>query len=80
MSLNCFFKVTYLLQVLQLWLMTQNFSFVVAGATVFGMLAYPDLKSTNSGLFIVLVIVTNVSGAMGMLSTLAGTILVEREW
>ncbi|XP_030518226.2 solute carrier family 40 member 2-like isoform X3 [Rhodamnia argentea] len=72
-------KLSYV-KVLQLWLITQNFSFVVAGATVFGMLAYPDLKSTNSGLFIMLIIVTNVSGAMGMLSTLAGTILIEREW
>ncbi|XP_039167569.1 solute carrier family 40 member 2 isoform X1 [Eucalyptus grandis] len=67
-------------KVLRLWLVTQNFSFVVAGATVFGMLAYPDLKSTNPGVFIVLIVVTNLSGAMGMLSTLAGTILIEREW
>ncbi|KAF8041919.1 hypothetical protein BT93_A0498 [Corymbia citriodora subsp. variegata] len=72
-------KLSYV-KVLQLWLVTQNFSFMVAGATVFGMLAYPDLKSTNPGLFIVLIVVTNVSGAMGMLSTLAGTILIEREW
>ncbi|KAK3444928.1 hypothetical protein EUGRSUZ_A00632 [Eucalyptus grandis] len=72
-------KLSYV-KVLQLWLMTQNFSFVVAGATVFGMLAYSDLKSTNPGLFIVLIVVTNLSGAMGMLSTLAGTILIEREW
>jgi iron-regulated transporter 1 len=27
-----------------------------------------------------LVILTNISGAIGVLSTLAGTILIEREW
>jgi len=27
-----------------------------------------------------LVVVTNVSGALAALSTLAGTILIEREW
>lgn len=60
--------------------MTQNFSFIVAGGTVFGLLAYPDLKSTSVEAFVLLVLVTNVSGAVGVLSTLAGTILIEREW
>lgn len=40
----------------------------------------PDLKSTNYLAFLSLVIVTNISGALGTLSTLAGTILIEREW
>ncbi|KAF2306498.1 hypothetical protein GH714_018717 [Hevea brasiliensis] len=38
------------------------------------------VKSTNFTAFIFLVILTNISGAIGVLSTLAGTILIEREW
>ncbi|XP_050381932.1 solute carrier family 40 member 2-like isoform X2 [Argentina anserina] len=30
--------------------------------------------------FVLLIILTNISGALGVLSTLAGTILVERDW
>ncbi|KAL3753515.1 hypothetical protein ACJRO7_000853 [Eucalyptus globulus] len=67
-------------KVLQLWLVTQNFSFIVAGGTVLGLLAYPDLKSTSVQAFVLLVPLTNVYGAVGVLSTLAGTILIEREW
>uniref|UniRef100_A0A5B6YZR1 Solute carrier family 40 member n=1 Tax=Davidia involucrata TaxID=16924 RepID=A0A5B6YZR1_DAVIN len=72
-------KLTYV-KVLQLWLLTQNFSFVVAGGTVIGLLVHLNLKSTNFMAFISLVILTNISGAVGVLSTLAGTILIEREW
>ncbi|XP_051131315.1 solute carrier family 40 member 2-like isoform X2 [Andrographis paniculata] len=36
--------------------------------------------SANYVAFISLVIVINLTGAVGMLSTLAGTILIEREW
>ena len=67
-------------QVLKLWLWTQNLSFVVAGVAVIGLLVYSNLKYTNLAAFITLVILTNVSGAIGVLSTLAGTILIEREW
>ncbi|XP_059668099.1 solute carrier family 40 member 2-like isoform X2 [Cornus florida] len=72
-------KLTYV-KVLQLWLLTQNLSFMVAGGTVIGLLVYPNLKLTNLTAFISLVILTNISGAVGVLSTLAGTILIEREW
>lgn len=72
-------RLTYM-QVLQLWLLTQNASFIVAGGTVMGLLVYPGLKSKNFIAFISLIIVTNISGAIGVLSTLAGTILIEREW
>lgn len=68
------------LQILQLWLLTQNLSFMVAGGTVVALVVNPDLKSTNYLAFLSLVIVTNISGALGTLSTLAGTILIEREW
>ena len=53
---------------------------MVAGGTVFGLLTYSNWKSTNLSMFVLLVVVTNVAGAVGVLSTLAGTILVEREW
>ncbi|XAR68750.1 hypothetical protein NMG60_11000108 [Bertholletia excelsa] len=72
-------SLTYV-KVLQLWLLTQNLSFVVAGATMIVLLAYPDMKHTNFIGFMSLVIATNISGAVGVLSTLAGTILIEREW
>ncbi|RVW74809.1 Solute carrier family 40 member 2 [Vitis vinifera] len=45
-----------------------------------GLLVYSNLKYTNLAAFIALVILTNISGAIGVLSTLAGTILIEREW
>lgn len=67
-------------QVLQLWLVTQNLSFIVAGGTVVTLLVYSTLKMENFSAFVLLVILTNISGAVGVLSTLAGTILIEREW
>ncbi|KAK3029512.1 hypothetical protein RJ639_037533, partial [Escallonia herrerae] len=72
-------KLSYI-KVLQLWLLTQNLSFIVAGGTVVAVLIKPDLKSTNFMAFIILVLLINVSGAVAVLSTLAGTILIEREW
>ncbi|KAK9290223.1 hypothetical protein L1049_008390 [Liquidambar formosana] len=72
-------RLTYV-QVLQIWLLTQNLSFMVAGCTVIGLLVYSGLKFTNFTAFIALVVLTNISGAVGVLSTLAGTILIEREW
>ncbi|KAK9290110.1 hypothetical protein L1049_008274 [Liquidambar formosana] len=39
-------RLTYV-QVLRLWLLTQNLSFIVAGGTVIGLLVYPGLKFTN---------------------------------
>ncbi|URD93947.1 solute carrier family 40 member [Musa troglodytarum] len=72
-------KLTYL-QVLRLWLLTQNLSFVVAGCSVTVLLVYNGLMSTAYVNFMLLVVVVNISGAVGKLSTLAGTILIEREW
>ncbi|KAL2557846.1 Solute carrier family 40 member 2 [Forsythia ovata] len=72
-------KLSYF-QVLQLWLLTQNLSFMVAGGAVIAFLVPADLKSANFMAFISFVIVINISGAVGVLSTLAGTILIEREW
>ncbi|KAL9268057.1 Solute carrier family 40 member 2-like protein [Drosera capensis] len=72
-------KLTYV-KVLQLWSVIQNLSFIVAGSTVILLLHYSDLKTTHFPLIALLVALTNVSGAVGMLSTLSGTILIEREW
>ncbi|KAL6574529.1 hypothetical protein OROMI_011814 [Orobanche minor] len=72
-------KLSYI-QVLKLWLLSQNLSFMVAGGAVIAILMYRDLLSANYTAFIALVILINISGAVGVLSTLAGTILVEREW
>ncbi|KZV15256.1 solute carrier family 40 member 2-like [Dorcoceras hygrometricum] len=68
------------IQVLQLWLWSQNISFMVAGGGVFAILVRPGLMSSNFVAFISLVVLINISGAVGVLSTLAGTILIEREW
>ncbi|KAL1196613.1 Solute carrier family 40 member 2 [Cardamine amara subsp. amara] len=67
-------------KVLRLWLVTQNLSFIVAGGSVIALLLVPDLKSHNFHVFATLIVLTNVSGAIGVLSTLAGTILIERDW
>ena len=53
---------------------------MVAGGTVLALLVKSDLESTNFVAFVSLVVLTNISGAVGVLSTLAGTILIEREW
>jgi len=60
--------------------LTQNLSFLVAGGTVIGLLVYQGFRFTAPAVFMLLVAVTNISGAVGVLSTLAGTILIEREW
>ncbi|KAJ0743268.1 putative ferroportin-1, MFS transporter superfamily [Helianthus annuus] len=70
----------YHLCVLRFWLLTQNLSFIIAGVTVVGLLISPDLRVTNVPTFSLLVVLTNLSGAVAVLSTLAGTILIEREW
>ncbi|KVH94900.1 hypothetical protein Ccrd_003042 [Cynara cardunculus var. scolymus] len=67
-------------KVLRIWLLTQNLSFIVAGITVVGLLISPDLRITNVTAFSLLVVLINLSGAVAVLSTLAGTILIEREW
>ncbi|XP_075485955.1 solute carrier family 40 member 2-like isoform X2 [Primulina tabacum] len=72
-------KLSYI-QVLQLWLLSQNLSFMVAGGGVLGILVYTGSMSLNFTAFISLVVLINISGAVGVLSTLAGTILIEREW
>ncbi|KAK6290723.1 hypothetical protein POUND7_002264 [Theobroma cacao] len=72
-------RLTYV-KVLKLWLVTQNLSLIIAGCAVMALLVFSSLKVTNLVAFISLVILTNISGAVGVLSTLAGTILIEREW
>ncbi|KAL8168142.1 LOW QUALITY PROTEIN: hypothetical protein V2J09_009641 [Rumex salicifolius] len=72
-------KLSYV-KVLQIWTLTQNLSFAIAGGTVITLLTYSDLNSTNSVAFASLVVVTDICGAIAVLSTLAGTILIEREW
>lgn len=72
-------RFTYI-KVLRLWLVTQNLSSIIAGGTVMALLVYSDLSRTNFHAFIMLVILTNVAGAVAVTSTLAGTILVERDW
>ncbi|KAK9072985.1 hypothetical protein SSX86_007307 [Deinandra increscens subsp. villosa] len=67
-------------KVLSLWLLTQNLSFIVAGVAMVGLLVSPDLRLTNAPTFALLVVLTNLSGAVAVLSSLAGTILIEREW
>lgn len=80
--IKCMVKLLFFLyeQVLQLWLLSQNLSFMVAGGAVVAILMYADLMPANYAAFISLLILINISGAVGVLSTLAGTILVEREW
>ncbi|KAI3759918.1 hypothetical protein L1987_50304 [Smallanthus sonchifolius] len=67
-------------KVLRFWLLTQNLSFFVAGVAMVGLLVSPDLRVTSALTFALLVVLTNLSGAVAVLSTLAGTILIEREW
>ncbi|XP_020267729.1 solute carrier family 40 member 1 isoform X2 [Asparagus officinalis] len=71
-------QLTYI-QVLRLWLLTQNLSFLVAGGTVIALLVCDGFRFSAPTVFMLLVAVTNISGAVGVLSTLAGTILIERE-
>lgn len=67
-------------KVLRLWLVCQNLSYTIAGGAVIKLLLVSDLKSQNLPMFVILVALTNVAGANGVLSTLAGTILIERDW
>ncbi|XP_071738449.1 solute carrier family 40 member 2-like isoform X2 [Rutidosis leptorrhynchoides] len=67
-------------KVLRVWLVTQNLSFIVAGISVVGLLISPDLRTTNVAIFSLLIVMINLSGALAVLSSLAGTILIEREW
>ncbi|MED6170870.1 Solute carrier 40 member 2 [Stylosanthes scabra] len=67
-------------KVLQLWLVTQNLSFLIAGIAVITLLVYSSLKYTNFLAFIQLLVLINVCGGISVLSTLAGTILIERDW
>jgi len=59
---------------------TQNLSFVIAGTTVIVLLVNSSLKFTNFSAFMLLLWTINICGGIGVLSTLAGTILIEREW
>ncbi|XP_060174474.1 solute carrier family 40 member 2 [Lycium barbarum] len=72
-------RLTYV-KILQLWLLSQNISFIVAGGAVVALLIRSDLILVNLMAFISLVCLINTSGAVAVLSTLAGTILIEREW
>ncbi|KAL1193679.1 Solute carrier family 40 member 1 [Cardamine amara subsp. amara] len=67
-------------KVLRLWLVCQNLSYTIAGGAVIKLLLGSDLKSQNLPVFAILVALTNVAGAIGALSTLGGTILIERDW
>ncbi|XP_010505470.1 PREDICTED: solute carrier family 40 member 1-like [Camelina sativa] len=67
-------------KVLRLWLLFQNLSYTIAGGAVIKLLLVSDLKSQNLPVFAILVVLTNIAGAVGVLSTLAGTILIERDW
>ncbi|CAH8334793.1 unnamed protein product [Eruca vesicaria subsp. sativa] len=67
-------------KVLRRWLFCQNLSYTVAGGAVIKLLLLSDLKSRNIPVFATLVVLTNVAGAIGVLSTLGGTILIERDW
>ncbi|XP_078436184.1 solute carrier family 40 member 1-like isoform X2 [Wolffia australiana] len=67
-------------QVLRIWLLTQNMSYMIAGLSVALLLVGQDQLPRGSPMFMFLVVITNIAGAIGALSTLAGTILVEREW
>lgn len=79
-SLYSIFALILHSQVLRLWLLTKNLSFMVAGGSVIAVLACTDLMSINFAAFMLLIILINVSGAAAVLSNLAGTILIEREW
>ena len=52
----------------------------MAGVVIVGLWVFPSLKHIKLAAYIALVALTNISGAVGVLSTLAGTILIEREW
>ncbi|KAL5550701.1 hypothetical protein UlMin_000877 [Ulmus minor] len=67
-------------KVLQRWLVSQNLSSVVAGGSVIALLVYSSLKLTNFTAFLSLLILTSLSGAVGVLSTLSRTILIKRKW
>ncbi|XP_013632489.1 PREDICTED: solute carrier family 40 member 1-like [Brassica oleracea var. oleracea] len=67
-------------KVLRLWLLCQNLSYIIAGGAVIKLLLDYDLKPRNIPDFATLVALTNVAGAIGVLSTLGGTILIERDW
>lgn len=64
-------KLAYV-KVLKIWLATQNLSYIIAGVTVVALLFFSDLKSTYFTGFIMLVILINITGALGALSSLAG--------
>ncbi|KAG9454502.1 hypothetical protein H6P81_007406 [Aristolochia fimbriata] len=76
---RCIDRYSYI-QVLRAWLLMQNLSFVVAGISVFLLLFYQSLKFTNFSAFIFLVILTNLTGAIAVLSSMAGIIMIERDW
>lgn len=67
-------------QLLRMWLLTRSLSFLAAGGAVTALLVYFGPASHSFMPFMALVVLTNISGAVSVLSTLAGTILIEREW
>ncbi|CAA0836232.1 Solute carrier family 40 member 2 [Striga hermonthica] len=68
------------IQVLKFWLLSQNLSFIIAGSAVIAILIHPEFMSANRVAFFAFIVIVNISGAISVLSTLAGTIMVEREW
>uniref|UniRef100_A0A0D9WEA4 Solute carrier family 40 member n=1 Tax=Leersia perrieri TaxID=77586 RepID=A0A0D9WEA4_9ORYZ len=69
-------RLTYL-HTLRLWLL--SLSFGVAGMSGTVVVLFNGLISSFPAAFVALA-VTNVAGALAALSTLAGTILIERKW
>ncbi|KAI0497275.1 hypothetical protein KFK09_020498 [Dendrobium nobile] len=67
-------------QVLRMWLLIRSLSFLSAGVAVTVLLVYFGPASHKSVPFVALLVITNISGAISVLSTLAGTILIERDW
>ncbi|KAL0910768.1 hypothetical protein M5K25_018853 [Dendrobium thyrsiflorum] len=67
-------------QVLRMWLLIRSLSFLAAGGAVTALLVYFGPASHKSVPFVALLVITNISGAISVLSTLAGTILIERDW
>lgn len=63
-----------------MWLLIRSLSFFAAGGAVTALLVDFGPSSHKFVIFMSLVVITNICGAIGVLSTLAGTILIEREW
>ncbi|BFI31265.1 solute carrier family 40 (iron-regulated transporter), member 1 [Marchantia polymorpha subsp. ruderalis] len=68
------------LKVVQISLVVQNSSVVIAGLSLVCLLAYPDSLPGGSQTFAALTVLVNLCGALAALSGLATNIVVERDW